>query len=711
MKNMKVASNNAPGDIEAEIEKALCYHNSGQLQRAEGVYRQILANTPDHPDVLHLLGLVLHQSGNQQAAIQYICEAIRYNSDNPCYYGNLGVVYYAQNRLGPAISCYHKALELKPDYADAYNNLANVLRKQGDLNQAAAFYQKALQFQPDDAVAFNNLGQVYREMGRYKDEIACYQQALRVDSDHVQTYLNLGNALQYQGELDKSIGCYQRALEKTPDYAEAYNNCGTALLTQGKLYQSRSCYQKAIQYNPQYADAYNNLGNVFHNQGQFEEAIFCFQKTLEVKPDYVKAHDNLLYTLHHIASVGPQRLYEEAKKWWYDQGLKQDRKPLLRSTWDPSRRLKIGYVSPDFREHSVSYFFRPLLEFCEPNSFEIICYSDARRPDHITARLKALSNHWRDTAWSSDTAVAERIREDGIDILVDLAGHTSGNRLSVFARKPAPVQMTWLGYPGTTGLSVIDYRVTDDICDPHGESDQYHSENLIRLADGFLCYSPPDTVPDVSELPARKADRISFGSFNNLPKINEQVIALWSQILRQVPESCLKLKSKQLADEHTRQSIWKLFSSQRIQSERVILLPRVSSTAEHLALYHQIDIGLDPFPYNGTTTTCEALWMGIPVITLRGDCHSARVGTSILTRVGLTEMIAEGEEQYVRIGMELAKDLDRLEQLRAGMRTRMQHSVLCDGKSFTRAMEDVYQKVWKNWCQTDPGLEQDRKNF
>ena len=686
-------------DREADFETALRYHNSGQLQKAEGLYRRILTLTPSHPEVLHLLGVVLHQQGRHQAAIDYIRNAIRLKSDDPYYYGNLGVVYYALDRLGPAATCYHKALELKPDYADAYNNLANVYRAQGDLKQATTCYCKALHFQPDDTVALINLARIYRETGRFKDEVACYQKVLQVDPTHVRAYLNLGNAFQFQGELDKAIGCYQNALEKKPDFAEAHNNCGTALLTQGKLSQSLSYYQKAIQYDPQYADAYNNLGNVFYNQGQFEDAIFCFQKTLEINPHYVKAHCNLLYSLHHIPSVRPARLFDESKKWWNDHGLRYDQAIHVKTSWDAKRRIKIGYVSPDFREHSISYFFRPVLEFCDRNFFEVYCYSDARRPDTITARIKALSDHWRDTAWLGDAALAECITQDGIDILVDLAGHTSGNRLPVFAHKPAPVQVTWLGYPGTTGLPVVDYRLTDDICDPPGDSDPYHSEDLIRLSDGFLCYRPPESAPNVSDLPALQSDGIVFGSFNNLPKVNERVIALWSKILLQVPGSCLKIKSKQLADESTKQQFWESFSARGIASDRIILLPRVSSTTKHLALYHQIDVGLDPFPYNGTTTTCEALWMGVPVITLRGDRHSARVGASILTRVGLSELIAEDENQYLQIGIELASDLDRLGKFRTSLRRRMQRSPLSDGRSFTRTLEDTFQRIWKHHCQ------------
>jgi len=281
---------------------------------------------------------------------------------------------------------------------------------------------------------------------------------------------------------------------------------------------------------------------------------------------------------------------------------------------------------------------------------------------------------------------------------VDLAGHTADNRLLVFARRPAPVQITWLGYPDTTGMPVIDYRLTDEIADPPGEADQYHSETLIRMPDGFLCYGPPEDAPDVSGLPARRTGRITFGSFNNLPKINAKVIALWSRLLQRVPNSVLLLKSKQFADEQVRQRYLGLFAGNGIAAERIRLLPRAVSTAGHLAVYHQVDIGLDPLPYNGTTTSCEALWMGVPVVTLRGSRHAGRVGASILTRIGLAELIAETEAQYEQIGTELAEDLERLEQLRTQLRDRMQGSPLCDSRRFARTMENSFRMLWKKHC-------------
>jgi predicted O-linked N-acetylglucosamine transferase (SPINDLY family) len=400
--------------------------------------------------------------------------------------------------------------------------------------------------------------------------------------------------------------------------------------------------------------------------------------------------------MHYDPAIGSEMLYEEATQWWQQHGIKKVATSHPVAVSKKFGRIKIGYISPDFREHSVSYFFLPFLEYHNRDSFEIFCYSEVKREDKITHRIKELSDHWRPIAWLRDRAVAEQVRQDGIDILVDLAGHTAENRLLVFAYKPAPVQVTWLGYPNTTGMPVIDYRFTDEIADPPGEADEYHSEILMRLPDGFLCYGPPDDAPGVSGLPTHKNGRITFGSFNNLPKINPQVIGLWSRLLHQVADSRLLLKSKQFADEHVRQRFLDLFSVCGIGAERLRLLPRVASTAGHLALYHQVDIALDPFPYNGTTTTCEALWMGVPVITLRGDRHAGRVGASILTRLGLEEMIAQNEEAYVDIGVALAASMSALENLRSGLRSRMQSSVLCDGRSFARTMENTFQKVWQN---------------
>jgi predicted O-linked N-acetylglucosamine transferase (SPINDLY family) len=365
---------------------------------------------------------------------------------------------------------------------------------------------------------------------------------------------------------------------------------------------------------------------------------------------------------------------------------------------DPERRLRVGYVSPDFREHSVSAFLDPVIAGHDRRWFEVFCYAEVVRPDDTTARFRGLSDGWCSTLGMTDGAVAGRIRDDGIDILVDLAGHTAGNRLRVFAERPAPVQVTWLGYPNTTGLSAMDYRLSDAVADPAGEADALHSETLVRLANGFLCFAPPADAPEVGETPALATGQVTFGSFNNLAKVTPDVVEAWADILNRIPNSRLVLKSRPLADEKTRERYLEMFGAHGVDPGRVELCSWIASKSGHLGAYERLDIGLDPFPYNGTTTTCEALWMGVPVVTLGGDRHAGRVGASILARVGLAGLVAETKADYVEQAVALAGDLDRLSALRGGLRSRMEKSPLCDAGGFARDIEAAYREMWRRVC-------------
>ena len=632
--------------------------------------------------------------GRTSEAIRCYQLAIQQKPDYTEAFNNLGIAFKHQNRLDAAIACYQEALKNKPDYAEAYNNLANAFRDQGNLTEAKRLYQKALGLKPDFAEAYNNLGNVLKEQGQLDEAILKFQTALQIKPDYAEAHNNLGNVLQEQKKIPAAIDCYQRAIKFNPQHHKAFSNLGIAYQKQGWLNQASICYQKAIELRPDYFEVVNNAGNALVESGKIPQAIAHYAKALDMNPAYAVAHSNLLLALQYQSEINLSTYYESAKKWWRQHAADYLQPGITKNLIAGQKRLKVGYISPDFRQHSVGFFFLPLLLNHDRRIVEVSCYSEVKSPDYLTDKVRMLCDHWCPIMGLSDRAVAEQVRQDGIDILVDLAGHTAENRLLVFAHKPAPVQVTWLGYPDTTGMPVIDYRFTDDIADPPGKSEKYHSETLIRLPDGFLCYGPPENAPDVSGLPARKNGWITFGSFNNLPKINPGVIGLWSRLMHQVADSRLLLKSKQFADEHVRQRFLDLFCSCGIGAERVTLLPRVASTAGHLAVYHQVDIGLDPFPYNGTTTTCEALWMGVPVITLRGDRHAGRVGASILTRLGLAEMVAPNEAAYVQIGMELAASMSVLENLRAGLRARIQTSALCDGRSFARTIENTFQQLW-----------------
>jgi protein O-GlcNAc transferase len=515
----------------------------------------------------------------------------------------------------------------------------------------------------------------------------------------VQRVFQLGNALAAQGRVDQAIVHYERALALMPDLAEAHNNLGIALVTQGKIDQAIAHYERALALKPDYAEAHNNLGLALVAQGKIDQAIAHYERALALKPDYAEAHSNLLLTLNYASGKDSAAVYSAhvdfAKRWEAPlvtliQAHVNDR--------SLERRLKVGYISSDFRKHSVSHFIEPVLENHNRDRFEIFCYSNNPREDELTKRLKSYVDHWRSIIGVSDELVAQQIRADQIDILIDLNGHTALNRLLVFARKPAPIQVTWLGYPNTTGLSTMDYRITDGFADPVGMTEHIHTEKLVRLPECFSCYKPPRDAPEVSALSAREKGYITFGSFNNLAKITPEVMAIWAKILLAIPGSHLTLKNSGLGVKAMQQTVQETFAELGIVLERLELLGSDRFQKAHLERYRNIDIGLDPFPYNGTTTNCEALWMGVPVVTLAGQTHAARVGVSEMSNLELTEFICYSPEEYIATALRLAADLERLSALRMELRSRMAVSPLTDAHRFTKNLEQAYLVMWQDWC-------------
>jgi protein O-GlcNAc transferase len=648
------------------IDQAREYHLAGQLSEAEAIYRQILAREPACAEALHWLGVLAAQCGQLGQAAALIEQAIHINPTSPDYHNNLGEALRATNRFDEAVSAYQRALALRPDFAVAYDNLGSALQEQRKLDQA----------------------------------IKAFRDALAIDPEYAQAHNNLGIALQIQGDLKGAIAAFQRALALKPDYAEACNNLGVALQDDGKPSDAIPLLRRALDILPESAQVRYNIGNAWHAQGRLEEAIAAYRQALSLDPTHARAHSNMLLCMHYRADIDPQALFAEHRQWDAQQAcsLAKAVQPYVNDR-TPGRQLRIGYLSPDFRSHSVAHFIAPILATHDPNSFAIICYADVPRPDSVTTYLRSLAGEWRDIADLSDAQVVERIREDKIDILVDLAGHTGQNRLLVFARKPAPVQVTYLGYPNTTGLSTMDYRLTDPVADPPDQTERWHSEKLVRLTNGFLCYQPPEAAPPITALPARSAGHVVFASFNNASKINSRVGAVWAQILRALPQSRLVLKAMRLTDAGTRQRLLDLFEAHGLSRERIEMLGPIAADNEHLRVYQRVDIALDPFPYNGTTTTCEALWMGVPVVTLAGETHAGRVGASLLSTLQLPELIAQDSETYVRIALELARDLKKLETLREGLRERVASSRLTDARTFSRQLEEAYRLMWRTWCE------------
>ena len=648
------------------MQTAIKQHQEGMLQQAEQLYRQVLMHEPENVYAMNLLGVVARQAGQNDSAVGW----------------------------------FHKALAIKPDFAEAYNNLGNAFMELKDLEAAAENFRKALAINPDLAVVHNNLGNVLHAQGHLPEAIACYRRALALKPDYAGAYNNLGKLLKIQGDLDQALTCYRRALAINPKLFEAHNNAGNVLNEQGQLAAAIASYNKALALKPDYGKALNNLGRVLKDRGDLQAAVKSFQNALAVNPELSGAHSNLLFTLNYLPGCSQEEIYEESLQWnrKHAAPLLQG-EPVYRNTREAGRRLRVGYVSPDFRIHSVAYFFEPVLMAHDRKRVDVYCYANVARPDEVTSRLQDRADCWYSILGKSEADINAQIKKDKIDILVDLTGHTGGNSLLVFARKPAPVQLTWMGYPNTTGLSTMDYRITDGVADPVGKADRLHSEELVRLDNGFLCYRADDSAPAAEIPPCLKQGHITFGNFNDLAKTNHEVVKLWAKILHAVPGSRLLMKAKQLADAEVKDRYLAMFIKEDVAYDRIEMQARLPKKEDHLALYNRVDIGLDPFPYNGTTTTCEALWMGVPVVTLLGKQHAGRVCASILQRLGLAELIAETSEMYLEIVVKLANDRDRLRDLRANLRARMQTSPLMDSRNFTRELEKAYRLMWQRWCE------------
>ena len=598
--------------------------------------------------------------------------------------------HHQAGRLREAEQLYRQILAAAPGHADCRHLMGVLANQTGRGDQAVRLIGEAIALEGGVAAYHNNLGNALHGLGRLEEATGAYRRALALQPDYAGAHYNLASLLQSRGRSEEALPHFELALALWPDQADAHNNFGATLLELGRFTEAAARFGRALELEPGHTEARNNLGKACQELGRMAEAEAHYRQALALRPDYGEAHSNLLMTLTYRPEISDAALFTEHEEYGRHHARSALSHPNPR---EPERRLRIGYVSGDLRHHVVGLFLEPLLAAHDPAALSVQCYSETRRPDAVTQRLKALCEGWRETAGLDDTALAARIRADGIDILVDLAGHSAFNRLPVFGRKPAPVQVTCLGYPGTSGLAAIDYRLTDPVADPEDSADAQATEQLVRLRDGFLCYRPGPT-PE----PARTPGPLTFGSFNNLNKVSEPVLALWAELLRRLPAARLLLKSRQLVDPVVAEGVRTVFTGHGVARERLELLGWTAGPEAHLESYRRIDIALDPFPYNGTTTTCEALWMGVPVVTLAGSRHAARMGASLLTRAGLPELIARDPAGYLEIATALAADPARLGGLRAELRPRLAASPLCDAAGLARRFESAYRIMWRRWC-------------
>jgi predicted O-linked N-acetylglucosamine transferase (SPINDLY family) len=675
---------------------AIQHHQAGRLPQAEALYRQILEADPAHADALHLFGVIALQRGEDETARQRIAEAIRLKPGQAAYYSNLGETCRRLGRVEEAIVCFQQALQIQPAYPEAHNNLALTLLNQGRPAEAEASCRRALELRPNYVEALVNLAYALHGQARLTEAIACYYRVLALNPDLVDVRNNLGVALVGQDRLEEAVLCYRETLRLRPDLAEVHNNLGVALSQMGKVADAVATFRQALRLRPESADAHNNLGLALKDQGLMEQALLSFREAVRLQPANPLYHNNLVYALPFSPDYDTAAIVAEMRRW--DQ---QHAAPLASSLpapgihRDPARRLRVGYVSPHFGLQPVGLFMLPLLEAHDHARFEIFCYSSVRVPDWITDRCRAHADVWRDVLGHGDEQLAQVIRDDRIEILMDLTMHMEGCRLLAFARKPAPVQVTYLAYPGSTGLAAMDYRLTDPYLDPPGGPDEgIYVEQSLRLAETYWCYRPPIEAPPVASLPALRAGHITFGCLNNFCKVSESALLAWIRLLQALPDTRLFLHAR--AGDH-RQRVQELLAKHQLTPDRLGFVD--SMTLEDYYRYHErIDIALDPFPHAGGTTTCDALWMGVPVITLAGKTVAGRGGVSILSNIGLTELVASDVDDYLRKARALAGDLPRLSELRTGLRERMRNSPLMNVPRFARNVEAAYREIWERFC-------------
>ncbi len=592
-----------------------------------------------------------------------------------------------------ALDALQKAAEFLPDDAEVHNNLAIALHDDEQIERAIQSYRRSLELNPSFAGAHVNLGNALRDIGQLDDAIASYRRALQIKSDYAEAHSNLGNALRDIGQLDDAIASYRRALQIKSNYAEALSNLSNALRDVGQLDDALAGYRRALQIKPDYAEAHSNLGNALRDVGQLDDAIASYRRALQIKPDYVEAHSNLLMALQFAPEITREDVFAAHRH--FGEQFETPLKPLWPihlNNRDPDKRLKIGYVSGDFRGHAVAHFIEPVLANHDKSQVEVFCYSNSVKRDAVTDRLIAAADHWIPCLGMSDELLAKRIHDDGIDILVDLSGHTAHNRLLVFARKPAPLQITYLGYPGTSGLSAMDYRLTDRYTEPEG--DQYYTEELLRLPDSIWCYRPAEDMQQATPLPALANGHLTFGSFNNANKIGGECIALWSTLLQNIPTAHLMMVA--IPEGEARNGLSKQFREHGIANERIHYFGKLPSL-EFRRQLQQVDITLDPFPVNGATTTCESLWMGVPVLTLVGQRFLSRAGLSVLSAAQLPDFTATTKEELIKTATLLANNLPLLANIRAGLREHLIMTPLFNQKLFTRNLENVYRDMWRRY--------------
>jgi len=592
-----------------------------------------------------------------------------------------------------------QALALQPDDVQVNADAGQALLRLGDDAGAVPYLRRALQGQPDHLPLRRRLADALLRLGRREEAVAVFGAVLERHPDDVEVLKTVASVLHRAGAGPLAEQAYRRILALAPGRAETWNELALLYVDMSEPSRAREVALEGLEANPAQPALWNTLALAQASLGQVPEALASYRQAMTLAPGLATSHSNLLLTMHYSTDVAPGEIAAEHRRWGRQHAPPHLATRVFANPPEPSRRLRVGFVSPNFQRHSVAFFFESLLDHRDPRQVEVYCYADLKFPDEVTGRIRDKADHFRTVSDLDDTRVMGLIKADAIDVLVDLAGHAGSSRITLLGRKPAPVQVTWCGYPDTTGIEAVDYRITDWLADPAGAED-YHTERLCRLPGPFLCFRPPVPLPELGPPPCAGGGPVTFGSFNRQFKLSRDTYDLWCRILRALPGSRMVLKSVAGADPGTRSLQLGEFERRGVAPDRIELIGFIPDQLQHLAGYRQVDITLDTYPYHGTTTTLDALLMGVPVVTLAGYHHASRVGVSLLSHAGLPELIARSPDEYVDLAVGLARDPARIAGLHGRLRQRLLDSPVCDGPAFARAYEYALRGMWCAWCRT-----------
>jgi protein O-GlcNAc transferase len=792
--------------LQRVLEQAIGHHRSGDITKAERLYRSILAQDPNHADAHHNLGILVASTGDAVAALPHFQAAIQANPHQGQYWLScidvlvrsaqletaskmleLGVesglrgdaVQALRDRLyrlasasistssdaGATISsdAAHVASQdsthevsrgakrkkvvsrkrrqkmarlngQRPSPADiarlrslfeqgcdvemealarslsarfpksgySWNLLGALRQRKGCFSEARALFQRALQADPDCVEAHFNLGRMLQQVGELGEADGHYRRAIELYPDFLEAHYSLGESLNQRGRFADAEGCYRRVIQLRPRLAVAHNNLAITLRRQDRPREAEASCRRAIELNPEFAEAFCNLGTALKDQGKLAEAAEDYRRAIQLQPNLQVAHHGLLFCLSHSGEIEPDALFAEHLRF-----AERFEVPLQRAwlshpnSLEPNRQLRVGFVSGDFRQHSMAHFLLPLFShLANKKGLSLFAYSNSAVEDAVTDRMRGYLPHWNRVFTLSDDELAAKVRADGIDILIDLTGHTAGSRLLTFARKPAPVQCSWIGYLGTSGLRCIDYYLADRHFLPPGEFERHFSEKIVYLS-AVAPFEPSLEAPPINQLPAMANGYLTFASFSRLSKLSRQAIALWAQLLRALPESRLLVGAMPRDGQTDAVRSW--LADEEINPERLQFHPRCS-TQDYLALHHQIDICLDPFPFTGATTTCQAMWMGVPTLVLLGSTVPGRLGPALLEHAGLGDFVARDPQDFIEKGKYWAQNLESLAQIRSGLRERFLASPIGQPADVAESFAAALRQMWRNLCESSSSV-------